>query len=100
VRADDLVLKALEEELPAAARAERLIRVVPDGGLAATGGVRGPELLERGTAGAGRHQDLPESMSAEIAVKLGTNSHLNLHPEKRCQGVLCSITRKQPFSFR
>ena len=98
------MLEALKEELSAAARAQGLIRLVPDRGLAATGGVRGPELLERRTAGAGRYQDLPESMSAEIAVKLGTNSHVDLqrrtHPKKRCQGVLCSITPKQPFSFR
>jgi len=55
VRADDLVLEALEEELSAAARAKGLIRLVPDRGLAATGGVCGPELLEGRTAGAGRH---------------------------------------------
>jgi hypothetical protein len=100
VRTDDLVLEALEEELSAAARAQGLVRLVPNGGLAASGGVRAPQLSERRTPSAGRHQDLPESMSAEIAVELSTNSHVNLHPEKRGQGVLCSITRKQPFSFR
>jgi hypothetical protein len=75
VRADDLVLETLEEQLAAAARAEGLIGLVPDRGLAAAGGVRGPELLERRTPGAGRYQDLPESMSAEIAVELSANSH-------------------------
>jgi hypothetical protein len=90
VLADDLVLETLEEELPAAARAEGLIGLVPDRGLAAAGGIRGPELVERRTAGTGGYQDLSESMSTEIAVKLSTNSHLDLHdgtPQERCRGV-------------
>ena len=75
------MLEALEEELSAAARAERLIGIVPDGGLAATGRIRSPELLERGAAGAGGYDDLTQSMSAEIAVQLSTNSHIDLHQE-------------------
>jgi hypothetical protein len=66
------VLEALEEELSAAARAERLLGGVPHRGLATTCGVRGPKLLERRPTGAGRHQDLPESMSAEVAIELTT----------------------------
>lgn len=93
LRADDLVLEALQEELSAAARAKGLLGVVPHRGLAATGGVRGPELLKRRPTGTGRYEDLPESMSTEIAIELSANSHVNLHPEppqERCQGVPCS----------
>ena len=75
VGADHLVLEALEEELPTAARAKRLIRLVPDRGLAADGRVCGPQLVQRGTTGGGRYEDLPEPVSTEIAVKLSTNSH-------------------------
>jgi hypothetical protein len=103
LRADDLVLEALQEELPAAARAKRLLRVVPHRGLAAASGVRGPELLERRPTGTGRYQDLPESMSTEIAVELSTNSHVNLHPEHPKNGAkafLVPITRKAPLAFR
>lgn len=97
------MLEALEEELSAAARTERLLGVVPDGGLAATGGVRGPELLERGPAGTGRYEDLPESMSTEIAIELSTNSHVNLHrnhPKNGARAFLVPITQEAPFSFR
>jgi hypothetical protein len=93
LRADDLVLEPLQEELSATARAKRLLRVVPHRGLTATGGIRGPELLERRSTGAGWYEDLPESMSTEVAIKLSTNSHVNLQPEppqERCQGVPCS----------
>src|SRR5882762_5834003 len=91
--ADDLVLEALEEELAAAARAERLIGLVPDRRLTAVARVRGPQLLKRRTPGAGRHQDLTESVSTEIAVKLSANSHQRPPPEtpqERCQGFPCS----------
>jgi hypothetical protein len=93
LRADDLVLETLEEELATASRAERLIGLVPDRRLAATGRVCSPQLLERRTPGTGRNQDLTESMSAEIAVKLSTNSHQRPPletPQERCQGVPCS----------
>jgi hypothetical protein len=103
VRADDLVLETLQEQLSAAARAEGLIGLVPDRSLAAARRVRGPELLERRTAGAGRYEDLSESMSAEIAIELSSNSHLDLPsgtPQERCQGVPCSNTHEGPFAFR
>jgi hypothetical protein len=98
LRADDLVLEALEEELPAAARAKRLIRRVPDGGLTAGVGVRGSELLERRTPGTGRHEDLPESMSAEIAVELSANGHLEPprrnHPKNGARAFLVPYTHE------
>ncbi len=97
------MLESLQEELSAAARAKRLLGVVPDRGLAATGGVRGPELLERRPAGAGRYEDLPESMSTEIAIKLSTNSHVNLHrnhPKNGARAFLVPITQEQAFAFR
>ena len=103
LRANDLVLEALQEELATAARAQRLVGVIPHRSLASAGGVRGPELLERRPTGTGRYEDLPESMSTEIAIKLSTNSHVNLHPEppqERCQGVPCSITQERAFAFR
>jgi hypothetical protein len=78
VRADHLVLEALEEQLSAAARAERLVGLIPDRRLAPARGIRGPELVERRAAGTGGYEDLTESMSAEIAVKLSSNSHLDL----------------------
>jgi hypothetical protein len=97
------VLEPLQEELSAATRAKRLLGVVPHRGLPATSGVRGPELLERRPTGAGRYQDLPESMSTEIAIKLSTNSHVNLHrnhPKNGARVFLVPITQKAPFSFR
>jgi hypothetical protein len=75
------VLEALQEQLSTTAGAKRLLRVIPYRGFASTGGVRGPELFERRPTGAGRYEDLTESMSAEIAVQLSTNSHVNLHQE-------------------
>ena len=60
------MLEPLQEELSATARAKRLLRVVPHRSLAATSGIGGPELLERRPTGAGRYQDLTESMSAEL----------------------------------
>jgi len=97
------VLEPLQEELSAATRAKRLLRVVPHRGLAAAGRVRGPELLKRRTAGAGRHKDLSESMSAEIAIKLSTNSHVDLHrnhPKNGARAFLVPITQKAPLAFR
>jgi hypothetical protein len=53
------MLEALEKELAAAARAERLVAVVPDRGLAtADVGVSGAELLDRGSAGICRYDHL------------------------------------------
>jgi hypothetical protein len=75
------VLEALEKELAPAARAERLIGRVPDRRLTATGRVRGPQLLKRRTPGTGWYQDLTESVSTEIAVKLSANSHQRPPPE-------------------
>jgi hypothetical protein len=103
VRADDLVLESLEEQLSAAARAERLFRLVPDRGLAPPGGISGPKLLQRRTAGTGRHEDLPESMPTEIAVELSANSHVDLQPGNAKNGAwafLCSITQERAFAFR
>jgi hypothetical protein len=104
VRTDHLVLEALEEQLPTAARAEGLVGVVPHRCLAAAGGVSAAQLLEGRTAGAGRYEDLPEAMSTEIAVKLGTNGHRKTStgttPKNGARVFLCSSTRKRPFSFR
>lgn len=103
LRADDLVLEPLQEELSATARAKRLIRVVPHRGLTATSGIRGPELLERRPTGTGRYQDLPESVSTEVAIKLSTNSHVNLqpeHPKNGAKAFLVPITQKAPLAFR
>src|SRR6267143_771626 len=96
--ANDLVLEALEEELSAAARAKGLIRPVPHRCLAATGGVRGPKLLQRRTARAGRDEDLTQPMPTEIAIKLSANSHVDLQgiPEELCQGIPCSHYPKNP----
>ena len=94
VRSDDLALEALEEQLSAAARAQRLIRVVPDRGLAANGRVCSPKLRQRRTAGAGRDKDLTQSMPAEIAIKLSAYSHVDLqpgnHPKNGARGIPCS----------
>src|SRR5207244_8767914 len=50
VRTHDLVLEALQEELSAAARAERLVALRPDRGLTASDGAVGdPKLLDRRT---------------------------------------------------
>lgn len=78
VRTDHLVLEALEEELSTAAGAQGLVGVVPHRGLPTARGVRGAQLLKGGTTGAGRHEDLSESMSAEVAIKLSSNSHSDL----------------------
>jgi hypothetical protein len=98
------VLEALQEELTSAARAKRLLGVIPHRGFAAAGGVRGPELLERRPAGAGRYEDLPESMSTEIAVQLSTNSHLipppGKHPKNDARAFLVPITQEEAFAFR
>jgi hypothetical protein len=97
------VLEALEEELPTAARAKRLIGLVPDRGFTADGRVRGPQLRQRGTTGSGRYEDLPKPMSTEIAVKLSTNGHKRpprKHPKNDAWAFLCSITRELPFAFR
>ena len=104
MRADDLVLETLEEELPAAARAEGLIGLVPDRGLAANGGVGSPKLLQRRTAGTGVDEDLTQSMPTEIAIKLSANSHVDLqpgnHPRTGARAFLVPITQKVPFAFR
>jgi hypothetical protein len=104
VRADDLALETLEKELSTAARAKGLIRLVPDRGLAATGRVRGPKLLQRRTARAGRDEDLTQSMPTEIAIELSTNSHVDLqpgeHPKNGARVFLLPITQKLPLSFR
>ena len=98
------MLEALQEELASAARAKRLIGVVPHRSLASTGGVRGPELLKRGPTGAGRYENLPESMSTEIAVQLSTNSHLipppGNTPKNDARAFLVPITQEQAFAFR
>src|SRR5436305_12623589 len=73
--ADDLVLEPLEEQLPAAPRTERLVRLAPRGSLAARLFIRGTELLDRRLPAGGRHKDLAQSVAAEIAVKLSACSH-------------------------
>src|SRR2546428_6181360 len=73
--AHHLMLEALEEELATAAWTERLVRLVPLGSLAARARVRGTELLDGRLATARRHEDLPQSVAAEIAVELSTCRH-------------------------
>jgi len=75
-RANYLVLETLEEQLAAAARAERLVAVIPDRCVTAPDvGVSRTKLLDRGPAGIGGHDDLAQAVAAEIAVKLGSKSH-------------------------
>jgi hypothetical protein len=101
--AHDLVLESLEEELPAAARAERLIRVAPRGSLAAGLRIRDTELLDGRTARLCGHQDLPESMSAEVAVELSTYGHrgTSRHSQRqeRRTPLACSSTPQAPAAF-
>src|SRR3989442_67997 len=69
----DLGRVGLEEQLAAAARAERLLSGVPDG-RRRTGqvGVGGPELLRGRTPRLRRDEHLAGAVAAEIAVKLGS----------------------------
>jgi hypothetical protein len=84
VGADHLVLETLEEELPAATGAERLIAVVPDGRLlTADVLVRGAKLGNGRPAPARGYEHLAQAVTAEIAIELGSKGHLarNLHPD-------------------
>src|ERR1043165_6107260 len=71
--AHDPVVEALEEQLPTAARAERLIGVAPCGRLTAGPVIGGTELLDGRLALLGRHKHLPETVTAEVAVELSAN---------------------------
>src|SRR5712692_9203055 len=84
------MLEALEEQLPAAARAHRLVGLIPGGGLTARRAVGGTKLLERGAPGA-RHEDLTEAMPTEVAVELCANSHENLHPKNGASRCLVPV---------
>jgi len=75
------MLEPLEEELTAAARAEGLVCVVPVGLLATGRAVRSAELLERRASRPAGHEDLTESVSAEVAIELSTYRHESLHPK-------------------
>jgi hypothetical protein len=73
VGADDLVLEALEEELPAAARAQGLIAVVPDWRLrTADRVVSGAQLLNGRPTRARGYEHLAQAVTAEIAIKLSS----------------------------
>jgi hypothetical protein len=75
--ADDLVLETLEKKLPAAARAERLVAIVPNWRLATAGVViRGAKLSDGRPARARRNEHLAEAVAAEIAIKLSSKGHL------------------------
>jgi hypothetical protein len=76
VGSDDLVLETLEEKLPAAAWAERLITVVPDGRLPTREAVvRGAKLLNGRPARARGYEHLAQAVAAEIAIKLSSKGH-------------------------
>lgn len=78
VGADDLVLEALEEKLPAATRAERLVTVIPDRRLAATDVlVGGTQLLNGRPARARGYEHLAQAMPAEVAIELSSKGHLS-----------------------
>jgi hypothetical protein len=67
------VLEPLQEELPAAARAEGLVAVVPDGRLAtADVVVGGAQLLDGRPARARGYEHLAQAVTAEIAIKLSS----------------------------
>jgi len=102
VGADDLVLETLEEKLSAAARAEGLVAVVPDGRLSAADvAIGGAQLLNGRPARARGYEHLAKTVAAEIAVKLSSKSHLsrNLQGGKRSRPILCSNTVDRPFRF-
>lgn len=99
---DDLVLEALEEELPAAAGAERLIAVVPDGGLAAANAVvRGAKLRNGRSARARAYENLAQAVTAEVAVELSSKGHLvrNLHEENGNDRSFVPYTFDRPIRF-
>jgi hypothetical protein len=71
------VLETLEEQLPAAAGAKRLITVVPDRCLAAADAlVSGAKLLDGRPARARGYEHFTEAVTAEIAVELSSKGHL------------------------
>src|SRR5436190_13078935 len=93
--AHDLVLEALEEELATAARAERLLGLTPGGLLAARLVVRGTKLVHGRAPRLRGHEHLAETVAAEIAVELSSNSHRgpprpSLRSQERCQWMSCS----------
>jgi len=102
-RANDLVVEALEEELSAAARAERLVGSAPFRLLAAMRGICGLQLLDRGLARLRRHDHLAEAVTTEVAVELSTYSHRGTSKTSRTKngaiGTLVPITRERAFAF-
>src|SRR5437667_11536550 len=102
VGADHLVLETLEKKLPAAARAEGLVTVVPNGRLSAADVlVGGAQLLNGRPARTRGYEYLAQAVAAEIAVKLSSKGHLsrNLQGGKRSRPILCSNTVDRPFRF-
>jgi hypothetical protein len=102
VGADDLVLETLEKKLPAAARAERLIAVVPNGRLStANAVVGGAKLLNGRPTGARGNEHLAQAVTAEIAVELSSKSHLsrNLHTENGEDRSFVPYTVDRPIRF-
>jgi hypothetical protein len=100
--ADDLVLETLEEKLPAAARAKRLVAVVPNGCLSAANVVvGGAKLLNGRPARARGDEHLAEAVTAEIAVELSSKSHLsrNLHRENGEDRSFVPYTFDRPIRF-
>src|SRR5688572_25313275 len=102
VGADHLVLETLEEKLPAAAGAERLVTVVPDGRLPPGDVVvSGAKLLNGRPARARGHEHLAQAVAAEIAVKLSSKRHSvrNLQQENGEDRSFVPYTFDRPIRF-
>ena len=100
--ANDLVLETLEEQLPTAARAERLISVVPNGRLSTDDAVIcGAKRLNGRPARARGNEHLAQTVTAEIAVELSSKSHLsrNLHTENGEDRSFVPYTSDRPIRF-
>jgi hypothetical protein len=84
VRADNLVLEALEKKLAAATRAERLVAFIPNGRFPAGDAVVGStKLLDGRPACARGYEDLTQAVAAEIAIELSSKSHFDANPPVR-----------------
>ena len=103
VGTDDLVLETLEEKLPAAAWAERLVALIPNRRLAAADVlISGAKLLNGWPARTRRYEHLAQAMPAEIAIKLSSKGHLtrNLHQENGKDRSFVPIRSIGQFGFR
>lgn len=73
----NLVLVALQEELPVTAGTDWLAAVFPERSYGlCDGGVRLAELGRRGPTGGGPDQDFTTAVTTEVAVKLSAKCHL------------------------